>query len=53
MAIPELAKHFPDQRSPADLPDRDYFFGVLNTKESDYLSNLIMHAQAQAQPTPL
>ena len=46
MAQPDLARFFPDQKTTADLPDRDYFFGVVNTKESEYLSNLIIHAQA-------
>lgn len=44
MAQADLAKFFPEQRTPADLPDRDYFFTVINTEEPGYLSSLIKHA---------
>ena len=40
----ELAKFFPDQRTKADLPDREYFFNIVNTSDPDYLSALIKHA---------
>ncbi len=45
MSNQELAKFFPEQKTVADLPDREYFFNVLNTIEPDYLSSLIRHAQ--------
>ena len=45
MGNKDLAKFFPEQRTPADLPDRDYFFSVVNTVEPDYLSALVRHAQ--------
>ncbi len=38
MTNKELSKFFPPQRTPADLPDREYFFSVLNTIEPDYLA---------------
>ena len=43
----ELAKFFPDQRTKADLPDREFFFNVVNTSDPDYLSALIKHAHEQ------
>jgi hypothetical protein len=47
MANKDLAKFFPEQRTSSDLPDREYFFNVLNTVEPDYLGALIKHAQNQ------
>jgi hypothetical protein len=43
----ELAKFFPDQRTKADLPDREFFFNIVNTSDPDYLSALIKHAHEQ------
>lgn len=43
----ELAKFFPEQRTKADLPDREYFFNVVNTADPDYLAALIKHAHDQ------
>ena len=40
----ELSKFFPEQRTKADLPDREYFFNVVNTSDPDYLAALIKHA---------
>ena len=40
----DLAKFFPEQRTKADLPDRQLFFNVVNTSDPDYLAALIMHA---------
>jgi hypothetical protein len=45
MAQPELAKMFPEQKTPADLPDREYFFNIINTTDHEYLDALIKHAQ--------
>jgi hypothetical protein len=45
MAQAELAKFFPAQKTKADLPDRDYFFNILNTTDPEYLQALIKHAQ--------
>ena len=47
MKSSELAKFFPEQTTPSDLPDREYFFNVLNTVDPDYLTSLIRHAQNQ------
>ena len=33
----DLAKFFPEQRTKADLPDRQFFFNVVNTFDPDYL----------------
>ncbi len=38
MRSPELSKFFPDQVSPSDLPDREYFFNVINTVDPEYLN---------------
>ena len=40
----ELAKFFPEQRTKADLPDRQFFFNVVNTTDPDYLAALLKHA---------
>ena len=40
----ELAKFIPEQRTKADLPDREYFFNIVNTSDPEYLSVLIKHA---------
>ena len=40
----ELGKFFPEQRTKADLPDRQFFFNVVNTSDPDYLAALIKHA---------
>jgi hypothetical protein len=46
MAQPELAKFFPQQRTAADLPDREFFFNVVNTTDPHYVSALIKHAHS-------
>ncbi len=33
MGQPELAKFLPQQRTVADLPDREFFFNVVNTTD--------------------
>jgi hypothetical protein len=45
MANKDFAKFFPDQRSRSDLPEREYFFNIINTIEPDYLFSLIKHAK--------
>jgi hypothetical protein len=45
MANKDLARFFPEQRTICDLPDREYFFNVINTVEPNYLKTLIQHAQ--------
>jgi len=45
MGIPDLGKFFPEQKTPANRPDREFFFNILNTVDPDYLSALIRHAQ--------
>ncbi len=47
MGNKDLAKFFPEQKTAADLPDREYFFNILNTVEPTYLQKLIQHAQQQ------
>ena len=46
MAQPELAKFFPQQRTIADLPEREFFFNVVNTADPHYISALIKHAHS-------
>ena len=40
-------RHFPDELPKGRLPQREYFFNVMNTGMSDYLQKLIIHATAQ------
>ena len=40
----ELAKFLPEQRTRADLPDRQFFFNVVITTDPDYLAALLKHA---------
>ena len=47
MGQKDLAKFFPEQPMKANLPDREYFFSVINTIEPEYLSALVKHAQTQ------
>jgi hypothetical protein len=37
-------KHFPDKLSKGRLPDRSYFFNVMNTLNGEYVKKLIEHA---------
>ena len=46
MAQPDLAKFFPQQRTVADLPDREFFFNVVNTTDPHYITALIKHAHS-------
>jgi hypothetical protein len=43
----ELSMFFPPQQTPSDVPDREYFFNVINTIDPEYLNSLIRHAQNQ------
>jgi hypothetical protein len=45
MAQASLAVFFPDIASEKHLPDREYFFNIINTIEPVYLDQLIRHAQ--------
>lgn len=44
MSQASLAKFFPEQKTHADLPDREFFFNIINTTEPEYLAALIKHA---------
>ena len=37
-------RHFPDKLSKGRLPDRSYFFNILNTVNEEYVTKLIKHA---------
>ena len=39
-----LCKYYPDEFMKGRIPDRDFFFNVLNTVYPGYLGNLIEHA---------
>ena len=41
---PDFMKFFPDKLPKGRLPDRDYFFNVMNTVNHPYTSQLIRHA---------
>ena len=45
MKQPDFAKFFPEQKTKADLPDRVYFFNILNTTDPGYVNALLQHAQ--------
>ena len=40
-------RHFPTKMAKGRLPDREYFFNVLNTFQTDYVQQLIRHANSQ------
>ena len=40
-------RHFPDKMCKGRVPDRTYFYNVLNSYQSNYLQQLIKHAQEQ------
>ena len=42
----DFTKHFPDKLPKGRLPNRDYFFNVLNTCNNEYVTQLIKHANA-------
>ena len=41
---PDFMRFFPDNLPKGRLPDRDYFFNVMNTVNPEYTSKLIQHA---------
>jgi hypothetical protein len=44
---PEIAKYFPDVFPQGKGPPREYFFNVLNSVQSDYLHQMMKHANEQ------
>ena len=44
---PEVMVFLPDKLPKGKLPDRQYFFNVLNTVRQEYVSELIAHANSQ------
>ncbi len=42
--IPDIMRHFPDKLPKGRLPDREYFWNVMNTLNEEYVGNLIRHA---------
>ena len=44
---PEVMQYLPDKLPKSKLPDRQYFFNVLNTVRQEYVSELIAHANRQ------
>ena len=43
----DFMRFFPDKLPKGRLPDRRYFFNVLNTFNPEYVSHLIQHANLQ------
>ena len=39
--------HFPTKMAKGRVPDREYFFNILNTFQGEYLQQLIAHAHDQ------
>lgn len=44
---PDFMRFFPDKLPIGRLPDRDYFFNMLNTCNPAYVAELIKHANEQ------
>ena len=42
-----VMRYLPDPRPDGRLPDRTYFFNVLNTLKPEYMRNVIDHANSQ------
>ena len=42
--IPELMVYFPDKLPKNRLPDREFFFNILNSLNPSYVANIIEHA---------
>ena len=40
-------RYFPKKLAKGRVPDREYFFNVLNTFQSDYLQSIVKHANDQ------
>ena len=47
----KLMQYFPKKLAKGRVPDRDYFFNVLNTFQTDYLQQIIKHANNQRHST--
>ena len=45
--MPAIMEFFPDSLPKGRLPDREYFWTVLNTLNNEYVSQLIAHATKQ------
>ena len=43
----EFARLFPDKLSKGKLPQREYFWNVLNTRQPEYVQLLVEHAMKQ------
>ena len=43
----KMVKFFPTKMAKNRVPDREYFFNILNTFHGEYLQKLITHAQFQ------
>ena len=49
--IPGIMRHFPDKLPKGRLPDREYFWNVMNTLNEEHVGNLIRHANGQRNTT--
>ena len=45
-------RYFPDKMPKGRVPDREYFFNIVNTFQQRYIEGLIKHANAQRN-TPI
>ena len=43
----KIMKYFPSKMAKGRVPDREYFFNILNTFQPAYLQSLIKHANEQ------
>ena len=43
----EVVKYFPTKMAKGRVPDREYFFNIVNTFHGEYLQKLIRHASDQ------
>ena len=43
----KVRRYFPAKLPKSRLPDREYFFNVVNTFHGDYLAELLQHANKQ------
>ena len=44
---PDFMRFFPDKLPKGRLPDRDYFFNIMNTVNTEYMQQLIRHANEE------
>ena len=44
---PEIMKYFPAKLPKGRVPDRTYFFNIINTFQPSYIDGLIRHANTQ------